>query len=533
MSFVPNEYEQMSITDPIFSFSKRQKRFLQNSWCIYFAEHVFPKIDEAPFAVLYSEKASRPNTPVNILIGALLLKEFHGLSDDGILNALIFDPRFQIALHTSSFPEQPISDRSFGRFRERCDRYREETGIDLLKEAIESVSGEMATMMKIDGSLRRMDSAMINANIKRMSRLELLYTCVANLVKEIRKQGKDLPEGLLHYAESDDRNRVIYHNRSEDTEERIKTVLQDAQSLKEYCGSGYDESSNYLLLCRVLREQTITGEDGGIRLRGKGEGMTAEILQNPADPEATFREKAGSQNVGYTANLTESVGEEGAGIITSYQFEQNTYSDSQFLKDEITDMGEQETTVTVVTDGAYASSENTELAEGNNIRLIHTNLTGREAADILADFEFSEDGTKVLRCAGGHSPRSCCYSRKNGQCTISFDRATCENCPHFKECHPKVNKRTCRKTVSLTGKHRAEQQRFRSTEEFSLMTRIRNGVESLPSVLRRRYHVDQIPARGKHRKSIFFGCKIGALNFAKFCRYQQRQGNSALLSTEG
>ena len=67
MSFVSNDYEQMSITDPIYSFSERQKRFLKNSWAIYFAEHVFPKIDEAPFAILYSDKVSRPNTPVNVI----------------------------------------------------------------------------------------------------------------------------------------------------------------------------------------------------------------------------------------------------------------------------------------------------------------------------------------------------------------------------------------------------------------------------------------------------------------------------------
>lgn len=87
--------------------------------------------------------------------------------------------------------------------------------------------------------------------------------------------------------------------------------------------------------------------------------------------------------------------------------------------------------------------------------------------------------------------------------------------------------------VSLKGKHRAEQQRFRSTEEFSRLTRIRNGVESLPSILRRKYDVDRIPAREKARKSIFFGFKVGALNFAKFCKYKQKQDNSALLSTMG
>ena len=38
--------------------------------------------------------------------------------------------------------------------------------------------------------------------------------------------------------------------------------------------------------------------------------MNSSILQNPADPEATYREKAGKQYRGYAANVTESVGEE-------------------------------------------------------------------------------------------------------------------------------------------------------------------------------------------------------------------------------
>ena len=32
----------------------------------------------------------------------------------------MFDIRYQYALHTTSFIEQPLSDRTLGRFRERC-----------------------------------------------------------------------------------------------------------------------------------------------------------------------------------------------------------------------------------------------------------------------------------------------------------------------------------------------------------------------------------------------------------------------------
>ena len=87
------------------------------------------------------------------------------MSDDELLASMMFDIRFQYALHTASFAEQPMSDRSLGRFRERCRIYEEETGIDLLRPAIASLSKEMAEMMKLDFSLKRMDSLMVASNI--------------------------------------------------------------------------------------------------------------------------------------------------------------------------------------------------------------------------------------------------------------------------------------------------------------------------------------------------------------------------------
>ena len=106
MSFVLNPLnEQLSLFDSFGGLTDREKKFLDKSWAKYFSEYIFPKIEEEPYAVLYSEKDSRPNTPVNIQVGALLLKELTGMSDDEIVLALMFDVRFQYALHTTSYLE--------------------------------------------------------------------------------------------------------------------------------------------------------------------------------------------------------------------------------------------------------------------------------------------------------------------------------------------------------------------------------------------------------------------------------------------
>lgn len=65
----------------------------------------------------------------------------------------------------------------------------------------------------------------------------------------------------------------------------------------------------------------------------------------------------------------------------------------------------------IVADGTYSGTENTRLSADKNIELITTSLTGKPTLDILADFEFNEEGTKVLRCPAGHTPKSCSYMK--------------------------------------------------------------------------------------------------------------------------
>jgi len=446
---------------------------------------------------------------------------FTGQRDDDFNTSLMFDIRYQYALHTTYFIEQPLSDRTLGRFRERCITYEKQTGVDLLHDTITSLSEEMAAMMKVDRSLKRMDSLMVASNIKKMSRLELLYTCTANLVNACKKQGEILPEQLQHYLSSEDKNMVIYHNKSEETSDKITSVLADAAALVALCGSRYDELPEFQLMIRVLSEQAVLQEDGTYVLRSKGDGMTAHCMQNPADPDATYREKAGKKHRGYAANVIEEAGENGS-VVTGYQYEQNTHSDSEFAKETIAALGEQAEKVTLVAGGAYSGQENEELAQDNNIDLKTTNLTGKNVSDINADFQFNDEGTRVTECPNGQQPKSCSYNPKAGQCVVSFHRNQCEGCPYINKCTRKVFKRTVRVTISLNSKNRAMQQRNRKTEDFKTLTHFRNGVETVPSMLRRLFNDDHMPVRGKLRTKLCFGCKIGGLNFLKQCKYEQR-----------
>ena len=142
-----------------------------------------------------------------------------------------------------------------------------------------------------------MDSLMVASNIRKLGRMELLYTCVADLVSFLHRTGMDdLLGGMEHYYDPNDYNRVIYHSKSEDASDRIKQILADADKLLVECEGACDESSAYQLLVRVLKEQTVVEESGARRLKTKEDGAnngsivtdyqyekSAEYLENQAD----------------------------------------------------------------------------------------------------------------------------------------------------------------------------------------------------------------------------------------------------------
>ncbi len=59
------------------------------------------------------------------------------------------------------------------------------------------------------------------------------------------------------------------------------------------------------------------------------------------------------------------------------------------------------------------------------------------------------------------------------------------------------------------------------------MAKLRNGVETIPSILKNVYGVNKMRAHGKLRCKFFFGSKVAALNFRKLFRYRQGLGHYA------
>jgi len=498
MSFHLNNAQQMAINDSLLSLTERERKHLMSSWAETFSKKIFPFIEEDRFSILYSDNpASRPNNPVNIYFGLLILREIFNQSDEEALNSLMFDIRYQHALHTTSFQEQPVSKNSLTNFRAAVYRYNQEYGVDLIQEEIEAQAKTFSKLLNIEGKTVRMDSLMISSSCRKLSRLEIIYTTVARLIEVIDKN-TTLPEYFKPYLDESHYNDTIYHSRDKDLNTKIKKVLKDGVRLYSIYRKDKEirKTKEFKLLSRMLKEQ-----------KGKSsKHISPNSLQNPTDPDATYRKKGKKKHIGYTANLIEKFDDNNR-MIEGYDLKKNTYSDQKFAKDTIRRLDKG---TTALVDGAYFSEDINNKARARGITMIPTNLIGGTKNSNGDKFAIDEKEHLVKKCPSGHKPITSKF--KEGSYRAHFDKKHCNNCPLRKDCPVIEQKKSYFLKVSEKTLHRSRLITKMGTSEYQELAKKRAGIEGIPSVLRRRYKIDYLPVRGEVRVKVWLGFKISAIN---------------------
>ena len=106
---------------------KHRKR-LENSWAGVFYKEFFCRLKEEPFSVLYADIPSRPNIPVNVLVGLEYLKAGFGWSDEELYDAFIYNMQVRYALGYQQLGEGDFELRTLYNFRQRLSRYMQAHG---------------------------------------------------------------------------------------------------------------------------------------------------------------------------------------------------------------------------------------------------------------------------------------------------------------------------------------------------------------------------------------------------------------------
>jgi hypothetical protein len=158
-------YLQLPLTSTIDELTTKQRRRLDSSWASVFFQEFFCRLKEEPFAVLYADCPSRPNYPVNILVGLEYLKAGNGWTDEEMYDAFCYDVQVRYALGLRQLGDSEFDLRTLYYFRERLSRYMQETGIDLVGQAFEQVTDGQIKAFRVKTGTQRMDSTQVASNI--------------------------------------------------------------------------------------------------------------------------------------------------------------------------------------------------------------------------------------------------------------------------------------------------------------------------------------------------------------------------------
>jgi len=273
------------------------------------------------------------------------------------------------------------------------------------------------------------------------------------------------------------------------------------------------QTEEYELLSRMISDQT--DENSNLK---EGKSIAPDSLQNPTDPDATFRAKGNKRNIGYVGNVVETFNDDNR-IITNYDLKQNIYSDVSFSQDIIDKLGKQKDETNMLIDGAYYSDNLAKSAADNNIKLIPTTMVGRQNSEKSKgseNFVIDEEKHEVVNCPMGNTPVKNSYV--NGMYRAHFTKDICAGCPNRSNCPITERKKSNVFTITETKYHNIKVKSQMNTDEYINIANKRAGIEGVPSVLRRRYNIDNLPVRKMIRTKIWFGLKIYAINFKRYIK---------------
>ena len=384
---------QPAIISAASELPEKQRKRLEASWAGTFYHEFFNRIDEEPFAVLYSDKASRPNIPVNVLIGLEALKAGFGLSDEELYARYSYDLQVRYALGYDRLGDGDFEIRTLYYFRERLSRYNAEHGINLLEKAFEDVTDQQITALKVRTGMQRMDSTQIASNIVSANRLQLLVESLIRLERILSEADKEKIADRLAPFTSDSAGHYTYRIKGKQAvSEHMQHIGETIYKILQVLGSAYEEETAYQVMVRLF-EENFSLEEQSLRPKENDE-LSSSSLQSLDDLEASFRTKAGKHYKGYVANITETCDPENdLQLITKVQVAPNNIDDTKLMAEALPELKERTDLDTLYTDGGYGSPEMDKSLAEEQVEQIQTAIRGRKPSSEklhLSDFDIKK-----------------------------------------------------------------------------------------------------------------------------------------------
>lgn len=457
-----------------------QREACRRSWAGPFREKALPILlkCEDDFAELFHPEEGRPNRPVALVVGTLLLKEMSDLTDEEVLGDLDFDTRLWYAFDVE-VGKSHLCQKTPHNFRAGLMKH------DKSRLVFRGLTDELIRALGIDVTKQRLDSTHILSNIAVLTRLglfrETLRVFLVSLKKADAKRYAALPLGILKRHGEESR---YADARKAEGPRRLAVVARDAWRLAERFRG--DTSWEYKLLERLVREQCAIlpmeetprddEDDHGdgpvpVKLKAAKE-VESSSLQTPHDEDVTY---SGHKGKGYETQIAETCHPDNAvEIITHVAVTPSCGSDAS---------------ATVPTVEALESA-------------------GIKPEELVADTSYSGSKNAVEAAARGVNLLAPCPAKGKPEGGKEYP-APAPQCPTTKEDAGDWLKRQ------------------EAQKDFGKRYAIRAGIEGTNSEMKRRHGLGHLRVRGGKRVRLAVYLKTAACNLKRALCYWRETAASA------
>ncbi|GHT82920.1 hypothetical protein FACS1894137_02780 [Spirochaetia bacterium] len=474
---------------------KRRKAYEdKKAWHNQFREQVTNKIDETIFKPLYSADHGAPNAAIRVSIGMMILKTGQETSDEYLFEEARFNMLTRSALGLVNNDDEPPTESTYYLLRQKIVDYEKENGVNLFDKMFKELTKEQCLEFDVKGKSVRMDSKLLGSNIAWISRYGIVHETLrlfygANEAAILEKLEPAEQEALKNIYKEESSS-ITYRSTKEELDKKfveLGALMYILVTMFKFMAG----QREYHTMERVFEEQykieQVEGEKKTIAVPREKAEISAKSVQNPSDPDAQYRNKAGVGVKGYSINVTETCDKDSLNLIVDVETKGAGAPDNEYVQPSLEAAAEivPDKIEVVHTDGAYHSPENRAACKENGIDLVTGGVQGKPSK---YDLEFDKDDpaklkvtnketgeaipTEPVKTRNPDGPKK--WKAKDGESTRTFTEADVETCQTRKKMEelPKET-RNIRNNVEASifqlGYHfRGDKSKYRGLEKHEM-----------------------------------------------------------------
>jgi hypothetical protein len=478
--------------------TEQTRKRLMDGWPGIFRHVILELMPVDTISKQFDPTMGRPTKELYSMAGLLLIKEFMNWTRQEALDAYSFNINIHYALNL-----EPVAHDLSMRSLERYINLFEDN--DLARLVMSEVTVELVRLLDIRIDKQRLDSTHIFSDMASFGRTRLMGVAVKRFLTQLKRHDQrsynELGEAMLSRY-SAGVGRLFSDTGADDNSRRVlrQKAAQDMYCLLKLFAAHPEHSgrSTYKAMERIFYEQCEVDEEAIV----VKEHSPCTAMLNTSDPDATYD---GHKGPGYQVQIAETCNSENdIQIITSAISQTAVESDTAALPEVIEDLNESKLLPKeMLADTVYCSDKNVELSQEHGVELIgptpksgttRSQDNGRLNID---DFDIDESTEKVLCCPAGLQPLSSVNRKRSGKTKTVMPQSACSQCDFVEECP--IQKKGNDYILKHTARQRrnARRRREEDTQAFRDRYRIRSGIESTHSGLKRRTGLGHLRVRGR------------------------------------